>query len=499
MINLISGIIVVVISIWGYYYSFKSFKEDRILFSVLLLMLFGLLLRVYLASDLFLHEWDERYHALVAKNLIDFPLKPMLYANPVLAYDIENWPANHVWLHKQPFPLWTMALSMKIFGVNELALRLPSVLLTFIGIYLTFEIGRYLFSKRVGFIAAFLYSISGVIIEVSAGRIATDHVDVFFLFFVELGVFLAIKFAQSKKQLFNVLCGIAIGLAVLSKWLPALIVVPIWLLLLIDSKRFSIKEIILNMLLLLGIIAVISLPWQWYIFEYYPLEAKWESEYNFRHFTEALEDQGGSIWYHFDTLRIIYGELIYLVLIWLLVISLKRIRNMKRAILAVWIFIPFIFFTLSATKMQGYLLFTAPALFISTALFWDYVYRFRKSFRYNWLVYTLLFLLLVLPVRYTFERLKVFEEREKYPEWVKEYKVMDLGPNSVVFNVERPIEMMFYTDCTAYKKVPSKSKILEILEEGYAVYMIDDGSLDESYTKIDGVIKLPLVHHFENK
>ena len=129
---------------------------------------------------------------------------------------------------------------------------------------------------------------------------------------------------------------------------------------------------------------------------------------------------------------------------------------MKRAILTVWIFIPFVFFTLSATKMQGYLLFTAPALFISTALFWDYLYRLRRSFRYKWLVNTLLFLLLVLPVRYTFERLKVFEEREKYPEWVREFKAMDLDPNAVVFNVERPIEMMFYTDCTAYKNVPSE-------------------------------------------
>lgn len=487
MLNIISGIFVVIISSIGYYLSFKSFKKNKVPLAIALLMLFGLVLRIYLASDLFLHEWDERYHAVVAKNLIDFPLKPMLYAHPVLPYNIENWPANHIWLHKQPFPLWTMALSMWFFGVNELALRLPSVIFTVIGIYLTYEIGRYLFSKRVGFIAAFLYSISGVIIEVSAGRIATDHVDVFFLFFVELAVFWAIKFATGKKQIFNILCGLAIGLAILSKWLPALIVLPIWILLLIDSKRFSIKEISINFLLLLGVIAIISTPWQWYIFEYFPAEAQWESDYNFRHFTEALEDQGGSIWYHFDTLRIIYGELIYLVLIWLLLITLKRFRNLKRAILTVWIFIPFVFFTLSATKMQGYLLFTAPALFISTALFWDYLYRIRRSFRYTWLINSLLFLLLALPIRYTFERLKVFEEREKYPEWVREFKAMKLDSNAVVFNVERPIEMMFYTDCTAYKILPSEKLVKELIQQGYDVQILDNGTINKFYIRIDGI------------
>ncbi len=38
-----------------------------------------------------LHDWDERYHALVAKNMIEQPFKPMLYKNPVLPYDYKDW------------------------------------------------------------------------------------------------------------------------------------------------------------------------------------------------------------------------------------------------------------------------------------------------------------------------------------------------------------------------------------------------------------------------
>ena len=51
---------------------------------------------------------DESFHAVVARNLLKAPFKPMLYADPVLAYDYQDWKANHVWLHKPIWPLWQM-------------------------------------------------------------------------------------------------------------------------------------------------------------------------------------------------------------------------------------------------------------------------------------------------------------------------------------------------------------------------------------------------------
>ncbi|MEZ4885885.1 MAG: glycosyltransferase family 39 protein [Chitinophagales bacterium] len=118
------------------------------------ILVLGLLLRMYVATDLYVHEWDERYHALVAKNLIQHPLTPTLYENPVLSYNYKGWTTNHVWLHKQPVALWCMALSMKVFGVNEIALRLPSILFSVLGIWLTFQIALLLFGRKVAFIAA---------------------------------------------------------------------------------------------------------------------------------------------------------------------------------------------------------------------------------------------------------------------------------------------------------------------------------------------------------
>jgi len=181
MENIIFGIATVLLCAAGYYFSWKFYRQDNFRFAIALLILCGLGLYMFVSADFFLHDWDERYHALVAKNLIKHPLVPTLYDNPLLPYDYKNWAGNHIWLHKQPFPLWTMASSLYIFGVNEIVLRLPSIIMSSVGILLTFSIGKYFFDKKVGFLAAFFFSINGLIIEMTGGRVATDHIDISFM------------------------------------------------------------------------------------------------------------------------------------------------------------------------------------------------------------------------------------------------------------------------------------------------------------------------------
>ena len=60
--------------------------------AVLLLLASAFALRLGMAGlDPFQHNWDERYHALVAKNLLAAWARPQLRANPVLAYDYCQW------------------------------------------------------------------------------------------------------------------------------------------------------------------------------------------------------------------------------------------------------------------------------------------------------------------------------------------------------------------------------------------------------------------------
>lgn len=282
MENLLYGLVVMVICVIGYGIAWKSFMKKSYTISLFIIIFCGFLLRGYVASEGHLHEWDERYHALVAKNLTKHPLKPTLYEKPLLPYDYKNWGGNHIWLHKQPLALWCMAASISVFGLSELAVRLPSILFSTIGIYLVFQVALYFFNYRVAFLTAFLYSIHGLMIELVGGRVSTDHIDVCFSFFILLSVYFSVTFFKDKHWLRSALIGLSVGLTILSKWLPALIVLPIWLCLCMDAKM-KIIEIIKHFILILLVATLVFLPWQIYIADEFPLESAWESHYNFLH------------------------------------------------------------------------------------------------------------------------------------------------------------------------------------------------------------------------
>lgn len=473
MFNVYYGIITIVFCILGYTISFKQFNKNNITYALIIIMLCGLLLRIYTATDLYLHPWDERYHALVSKHLMNHPFHPTLYDNPVLPYNYRNWMGNYSWVHKQPIPLWSIALSMRIFGVHEIAVRIPSIILTTLGIAITFHIGKSLYQDTVGIIAAFLYSIHGLIIELTAGRASTDHIDTFFLFFIQLAVLLAIRFFKSNRPIYNILCGISIALAILSKWLPALIILPIWILLAWDTKTMSRRKKSAHFLLLITIIAALTIPWQWYIFRQYPLEAKWEYSYTLKHIFEAVENHAHPAFYHLNKIRITYGELIYFPLGWFLYKTLHQIKNYKRLLLSVWIFVPLLFFSAVKTKMPAYTVFISPAIFIVTAVFWRYLHIYRLRFKRKILIDVVLFLLLALPIRYAIERIKPFTIRDRKPQWVTEIKAMDNNQKTLIFNTKHPIETMFYTNHIAYPFTPDSIQLHELKKQGYEIIIVD--------------------------
>jgi 4-amino-4-deoxy-L-arabinose transferase-like glycosyltransferase len=481
MENWLIGTLAVLLSAVLFGWAYAQYRAQRTAWALSAIVLGGLVLRLYTATDRFLHPWDERYHALVAKNMAAAPFRPTLYADPVLPYDYRNWAGNHLWVHKQPLPLWGIAASLYVFGPQEWAVRLPSVLLSTLGIWLMFLIGRDLFSRRIGLIAAFLYAVHGLILELSAGRVATDHVDVFFLFFVQLSVWAAIRFAATQRALFNVLCGVSLGLAILCKWLPALIVLPIWALLLSRSPSFSVRGALVPFGVLVCTAAAVFLPWQVYIHARFPLEAAWESSFNRKHLTEALEGQGGPFWFHFDRARILYGELVYLPLTWWLYKTFQKpFRRRVHVLVAIWFLVPFLFFSFAATKMQGYTLFAAPAIFLITAVAFHFGWFYRRRFRYPRLAALVCLLLLVLPVRYSLERAKPFSDRERDPAWAREIRAfgrtLDPRERNVVFGAEHPIETMFYGPCSAYTEIPDEATLRRLAGEGYTVFVRGPGT-----------------------
>jgi 4-amino-4-deoxy-L-arabinose transferase-like glycosyltransferase len=467
-----AGFIVIIICGLGYYLSWTSKNKNNYFVAIVLLFLSGLFLRLYCSCDFYLHNWDEKYHALVAKNLIHHPFIPTLYDNALLDYDYKNWTSNHIWLHKPPFPLWSMAFSMWLFGCNEIALRLPSVILSSLGIFLTFSIGKYFFSKYVGYIAAFLYSINGLIIELSSGRVATDHIDTFFLFFIMSGIFFTIKFSEKRNYYLNLLAGLSMGIAILCKWFPALIIIPIWLLIMIEGKGLSLKQLIADFFIfILSAIAVFA-PWEIYIYSNFPLEATWENSYNTRHLFEPIEEHSGSVFYFINKIRINYNELIYLPLIWLLVLIYQNVNNIKFWILFIWIFIPLIIFSLAQTKMQGYIVFTAPALFIITGAFIEFLFTKNSKIKYSKYLSIIPYAIIILAIRYSLERIKPFSNKDRSPIEIGELKKLNNQyKNAILFNYQDPITAMFYTNMIAYPFIPTDSIINNLKQKGFNIFI----------------------------
>jgi 4-amino-4-deoxy-L-arabinose transferase-like glycosyltransferase len=398
-----------------------------------------------------------------------------------------------VWLHKQPLPLYTMALSMRLFGVNLFALRFPSVLLSTLCIWIVFKLSHRFTSKRNASLAAFFMAANGLIIELTGGRIATDHYDVYFLFFTLLGMYLVTEWVFTRKGYFTFAAGIAIGLAVLTKWLPALIVIPYFILLARTAFVISWKQILVQSTILLAVSALIALPWQMYIHHYFPLEAQYESDYNARHFNEVLEGRTGGPFFYLNQLRINYGELIYLPLLFMSYWVLKQRRYRPYLSVLAWIGIPLLVFSLAQTKMQGYLVICSPALFLISAVFITDLQIYFKRKHQRFLSVAVLVVMCLIPVRYALERMKMTADYSKEEQVTDRLKDLNYSPFQTVllFNTVHPIEAMFFSDCIAYPNLPSKEELIDYQSKDYVIAIQEGKNVPEDYFELEGVYWLP--------
>ena len=455
----------------GFYFLNKNQTHLALIFNVL----GGLILRGWCATDKFLYEWDERFHVLVAKNLMQHPLRPTLYDNPVLPYNITHWADNHIWVCKQPLPLWAIAASLKVFGISEFAARIPSLIVGSAAIVLTFLIAKQLFqSPKIAYWAAFFHAIHGLTIDANTARDSSDHVLTFFAFFIQLGVFCAILSAKTNKKIwFSILAGACMGCAYMCKWHPALIVLPIWLVVQTNFKD------ILRGIAPLSIAAIaVALPWQIYIYRHFPAETTWIYGAIFQPMTEAIQGHDGAWWYYLEQVRISFGELIYLPMVWLAVIFVKKWTHQNIRTLAAWVFFPLLVYSMMGTKRQSYLVENAAAIFILSALFIRILSVYKNKTRFSPKIIQFVVILLVgLPIRYTIERVKPFatnEQETQTADRLRGWKTqLPTDGKAVVFNTPYYIETMFYHNITAaYPHLPTEAQIAELLLRGYKIFVV---------------------------
>ena len=478
---------------------------------IFMLLIGAFLLRLW-ASQLspFLHLWDEQFHALVAKNMASDMLKPILMPDIAPYSEMETWVSSHLWLHKQPFFLWLMALSIKVFGATEFAVRFPTVLMGTLAVFGVYRIGKNLISSQVGFLAAFLMTTSYISINLSSGMETTDHNDAIFVSLITCSFWFYSEYFKTKNRYWVFLIGLAIGCAMLTKWLTGLLVFAPWFLILLIEYKDRRGFVDFSLALLVSL--VVFLPWQVYAYVNYTDIYLLEIEYNGRHFYEVIEGHGGDVWYHFEKMRFLYFKENHFILTFVLLISFVTIWLKTRSIkILLFIVIPiifvYLFFTLAATKMPLFTFMVSPLVYIATAVLFVFIgERFSRFIKNNFLRLGLVLFIfhflgfhhlrytelqnnhdLTVQEGWTYVVLKT-KEQEAIIE-LKE-KVIKENEDYIIFNT-RPHShpsFTFYTGYAAYDFVPSLKDLQQNIEDGYTPIILRTKDIPEELMQVPEVI-----------
>lgn len=343
-------------------------------YGILILFLAAFCIRLFMAHlDPFLYDWDEKYHALVARNMMTDPFSPMLKTEILIPYFKTNWCCNHIWLHKQPLFMWQMALSMKIFGVSEFAIRYPSVLMGALMVPLVFRICLLLTGNQLtSYGAALLMCCSHFQLQLTSGFEGMDHNDIAFGFYVLASIWAYAEYMNKRRLLWVILIGMFAGAAILNKWLTGLLVFTAWgvyILLNIRSKEH--KREIIDLLISFCACLVVFLPWQLYIIHSFPEEAMHEYAYNAKHIADAVEGHTGHNEFYLNRFNRYFGDYIWVLVFagFLFLVFDKRLHNRLNLSLAIYMCITYVFFSLVVqTKMIGYFFVAAPIGYIYMAI-----------------------------------------------------------------------------------------------------------------------------------
>lgn len=425
-----------------------------------MLTIAGFFVRLYMAHvDPFLHIWDERFHALVARNMTDNPFVPMLRAKPVFPADPTSWTQGHIWLHKQPLFMWQMAISMKVFGVTEYAVRYPSVIMGTLMIPMVYQVVHFISNdKKVSLIAAGLFCCSNFHLELVGGMRSMDHNDLALEFYVLASIWSLVMYEKTGKKYWIILIGLFSGGAILTKWLIGLFVFLLWgAKIILQVKAKDSKSEIVHFLLALLVCCLVFVPWQLYIMHRFPVEAAYEYSFNRRHITEAIEGHSGTIFFYLERFPQLFGEGIFLLIFPGIYLFIKLKKNKQYAIpILLGVLFVFSFFSFFVkSKVISHMFFVAPFML----MFMAYCISFLiQKIRRNYLVVPFLIGVGVLsckPEKIMLEQSNNNKERNKDLDNSAVYKKLNSKlPNnvSIVVNVPDCISLMFYNKrLTAYE------------------------------------------------
>jgi len=366
----------------------NSAELSRDVTAILIIVLCCLLLFFYKLGDRPLWDYDEAMHAQVAKEM----LQRGDWCTPVFnGESFYNKPVMHFWM---------VMISFMLFGISEFSARLPSTAIGIAGVFLVYFWGRYAFGRLTGILSSLILATSVEYIILSQNII---H-DMTLCFFINLALFQFHKAVKVDVIPYSsiILIAASMGCAVLTKGpIGLLLTSAVIFVFILITKRWS---LVFNRRLFLGIIVflLVALPW-------FVLMALRHEDYlktfllegNLGRFFSGEAPHKEPVYYYLLVLAVGFFPWSAFLPSALYSQTKDYLRGKSSDVLFLLLSagVPFVFFSLSRSKLATYILLVFPALSILMGRFWagisekDAPAYLKSHFRYSSRVFFLIILI----------------------------------------------------------------------------------------------------------
>jgi 4-amino-4-deoxy-L-arabinose transferase-like glycosyltransferase len=352
----------------------EALRDSPKPFAVLLLLLVCYLQFFHQLGGLGLVGPDEPRYAQVAREMAaseDF-VTPRLHGEP--------------WFEKPILYYWMAAAAFKVMGVSELAARLPSAVSGLLGVLAVFLVGRHWVSTRCGLMASLILASSPMYFSFARGA-STDMVltsaltislaCIYFAWFGERPEIAAKAVPGNRSSAWTYGIYVSLALAVLAKGPVGAVLAGLsTALFVLATRRWDLLKRLLQPGPVLSGLAV-ALPWYWLCYRAngWPFIQEFLINHNVARFATDRYQHPQSFWFFIPVVFAGFLPWVFQILApaWQWLRRQWRVpkRDLQLALFGAWALLPILFFSLSRSKLPGYVLPVFPALALLAAREWD--------------------------------------------------------------------------------------------------------------------------------
>jgi len=271
-----------------------------------------------------------------------------------------------VWAGKPPLLMWLMSLAYQVFGVNNFASRIWSVLFGVLSLVAVFYLGKKLYNRYVGFMSVVVLG-TFTTFYAFATHAMTDGPLVFFI--LASVYFLVLSEEKASPNRYAVLSGLFFGLALMTKQIEALLIPLIIVIYLAVTKR-SIKFLSTKQFTLFWAVALlIFAPYLFYMSVRF--RDFWDCYFIYCDFTRLvspIEGHAGGVLFYFNYLATSENPIWVILLPFATGLSAFTAvvkRSKAEILILVWMAVVLLVFTIAQTKLYWYILPALPAFAIA--------------------------------------------------------------------------------------------------------------------------------------